>query len=127
MAESVKSCVEGYVEKETLRKLTHTASWAQKSIEKLSRTDYFCWQTNAALHGSASAKRKTSARLHGNAFSVRMFQTGLPRRAPPRASQIIYSKMVLKLLGAPLQHRSCPHQKMKQLKWVPNSAHIECS
>ena len=81
------------------------------------------WPTNATLHGSAPAKRKTSATLHGNAFR----RDWSPKMGPPKTAQTIYFQMFWNLFGARPEHPSCAHQKMDQLKWTPKSAHSECS
>ena len=39
---------------------------------------------SAALHGSASAKKKTSAALHGNDFAIWMVQMGPSKQASPK-------------------------------------------
>ena len=96
-------------------------------MKQLSRTDYFCWQNerHAAWErsGTMQNERHTAWERvfcpHGPDWS--------PQKVPPKASQTNYFKTFLKLLGAPLEHPSCPHQKMEQLKWAPKSAHSECS
>ena len=39
---------------------------------------------SATLHGSAPAKKKTSATLHGNVFAGSMVQMGPPKKASPK-------------------------------------------
>jgi hypothetical protein len=68
-----------------------------------------------------------SATMHGNLFLVRMVQIGLPKRVPPQTSQSICFPLLLMFFGAPLEHPSCAHQKMEQLKGAPKSVHSECS
>ena len=42
-----------------------------------------------------------------------------PQKGPPKTPQTIYFKMVLKFLGAPLEHPIWAHRKMEQPKWAP--------
>ena len=87
--------------------------------QKSKRERRAAWERFRKMQNERRAAREPVFCPHGPDWS--------PQKDPPKTSQTIYLKMVLKFFGAPLEHPSWAHQKMEQPKWVPKSGHSECS
>ena len=145
MARSVNACADEYVKTRTLKILTRTASWGQKSMKILRRTDYFCWQnerraawerfrkTQNECHAAWEALRqmqnergaawerstKTQNECHAAwecVFCLRV-PTWSPQKGPLKTLQTICFKHFLAFWGTPLEHsrRACPKNGPSQV------------